>query len=398
VALATDGMTSAQLERVGRGSYLVNAVMACVDCHDGPAGHMAGGLPWDLGLGWVVNTRNVTPDPASGLTLTEDEFIEAIRTGRDFKAPGSSLAIMPWADFRWAATEDLRSVYAYLKVIPPVNNVVPADENKPVAAPVPFPDMFNDGEVDRVLPDESSPDDGYGRRGLAVAALDYSSYFDTLSGQEQWLFGRGAYLVQIGLCSDCHTNNGLIARHTFPGIDNSDISIQTGDYLRGGQVFPIPPPPLPPPAGDEQLHTRSMSQNLIGGTRGHFLVGYAETYEFFTSLAWPDNAQPIAFPMIAYLIQNYQADDILALWTFMNAMAVHDPQRDINDKAPQRVARYCDVDGDCNATAGENCNTATHECVGKGCSVDADCDVCQTCGGGTCDAPAADSSCLALGL
>ncbi len=120
--------------KVGLGSYLVNAVGSCNDCHSCPSyapGHspyvpggdgqinadnyLAGGVPFG-----PFTSRNLTPDstgkPAG---LTRDEFLTVIRTGHDPDGPpGSILQVMPWPVLRNMTNQDLDSIYEYLKSIP----------------------------------------------------------------------------------------------------------------------------------------------------------------------------------------------------------------------------------------------------------------------------------------
>ena len=117
---------------VGLGSYLVNAVGSCNDCHSCPSyepGHspymggdgaidaenfLAGGVPF----GPFVS-RNITPDetgrPAG---LTREEFITALRTGHDPDEPGMILQVMPWPVLRNMTDRDLEAIYEYLSSIP----------------------------------------------------------------------------------------------------------------------------------------------------------------------------------------------------------------------------------------------------------------------------------------
>ncbi len=128
-------------ELVGLGSYLVNAVGGCNDCHTSPA-YAPGGNP-HLGEPTVVNatnylaggqafgpfiSRNLTPDPTSRrpANLTLDEFITIMRTGIDDDAvppnvPSASndlLQVMPWPVYQNMTTRELRAIYEYLSAIP----------------------------------------------------------------------------------------------------------------------------------------------------------------------------------------------------------------------------------------------------------------------------------------
>jgi hypothetical protein len=127
------GLPPAEMNQVARGSYLVNGVGECFSCHTTSAGYLAGGLEFPLPFADVqgftsVFSRNLTPDPETGLHLTEDEFIESIRTGKDFhdSTPDDpqQLIVMPWHIFRFLSHDDLEAIYAFLRHIPPVRNAI----------------------------------------------------------------------------------------------------------------------------------------------------------------------------------------------------------------------------------------------------------------------------------
>ena len=124
---------------VGLGSYLVNAVGGCNDCHTCPSyepGHnpffpppggdgqvnarnyLAGGVPFPLPWEPALVSANLTPDPASGRPEghTFEEFERLIRTGHE--PNGEILQVMPWPVFRNMTDRDLRAIYEYLSAIP----------------------------------------------------------------------------------------------------------------------------------------------------------------------------------------------------------------------------------------------------------------------------------------
>jgi hypothetical protein len=152
---------------VGLGSYLVNAVASCNDCHSaGPATEYApGGNPYFKGnppkvfnqavylgggrdFGSLIPgtpdivSRNLTPDktgrPIGGRTF--DEFLEIMRTGidldhlhpncttdvtssthcfpKDQPFNGDLLQVMPWPIFQSLEEYDIRAIYEYLKAVP----------------------------------------------------------------------------------------------------------------------------------------------------------------------------------------------------------------------------------------------------------------------------------------
>lgn len=160
---ATAATAAAGEVSVERGRYLVQTI-GCGDCHspklmtpEGPvedetrllSGHPADLIvppgpaptpgadgPWIV-LGndhltawrgpWGTSfTANLTPDVNTGLGIwTEDMFVRALRTGRHMGQSRPILPPMPWFFYRNLTDEDLRSIYAYLRTIPPVENRVP---------------------------------------------------------------------------------------------------------------------------------------------------------------------------------------------------------------------------------------------------------------------------------
>jgi hypothetical protein len=134
IAPVTLDMTGRNPRQVARGSYIVNGVGGCNDCHSCPSyapGHnpydgvgdgainatnyLAGGVNFGIAI-----SRNLTPNTTSGLpaNLTEDEFFSAIRTGHDPEAPANILQVMPWPVFRNMVDTDLDAIYQYLSSIP----------------------------------------------------------------------------------------------------------------------------------------------------------------------------------------------------------------------------------------------------------------------------------------
>ena len=114
------------------GSYLVNGVGGCNDCHTSPS-YQDGGDPFSgepekintanylaggRSFGPTLTSPNITPD-ASGKPagLTRDEFINLLRTGRDDE-DGHILQVMPWPVYGKMTNKDLNAIYEYLSAIP----------------------------------------------------------------------------------------------------------------------------------------------------------------------------------------------------------------------------------------------------------------------------------------
>jgi len=393
VPLSLDGLTGDQIELVGLGSYVANAIADCNGCHftpnpSGPPKYLGGGLSFALDdAGSQVFARNITPDPATGLTLTEAEFIETLQTGKDHKNAGEALFVMQWPMYRWMNVEDLKALYAYLKVIPPVANPVPDDIKGPFAAgkPVPLPSSYTDGDETRALPSNTLPDPDNVVRGFAIQPLAQPGDLASFSPDTQALFGRGSYLVNaIAGCGECHTNP---SRNFAPGPDF--LKINTAGYLAGGQVFDVPYP-----LNMILRQTRTMSQNLAGEANG-YTGSLADFFATITQGIHADEADKSALgwpmPWNAYGLMT--ADDLTAIYTYIRNV----PRRTgENDKLTQSYTRYCD--GSISCSTGETCDMTTNECVGATCAQDPECDACQTCTLGQCTTAAAGSTCPTQGI
>jgi hypothetical protein len=133
---------------VGLGSYLVNAVGACNECHTNPpfvegrdpflaqspkvnaSRYLAGGMAF----GPFVS-RNLTPR-ANGrpANLTFEQFRIVMRRGYDLKGrepfvPSRSedrLQVMPWPVYSHMRRTDLRAIYEYLRAIPSLPTTPPS--------------------------------------------------------------------------------------------------------------------------------------------------------------------------------------------------------------------------------------------------------------------------------
>jgi mono/diheme cytochrome c family protein len=115
---------------VERGGYLATSVSSCVGCHTnrGSRGEsvgprFAGGQVMEIedDPGHVYVTPNLTPDPATGhiYSWSEDDFVARFRQGKI-----RPVALMPWGAFSRMTEDDLRSIYRYLRSLPPAVNQV----------------------------------------------------------------------------------------------------------------------------------------------------------------------------------------------------------------------------------------------------------------------------------
>jgi mono/diheme cytochrome c family protein len=158
LALLLAGAAQAQTP-AERGSYLVNGIMGCGNCHtpQGPKGplpgmDLAGGTEFkEAGMHAVA--ANITQDKDTGIGSWSDaQIATAIREG---KRPDGSLIgpPMPFGQYRHVSDSDLAAVVAYLRTVKPVSNKVarsqygfplPPAWGPPVAS---VPDVSRDNKV-----------------------------------------------------------------------------------------------------------------------------------------------------------------------------------------------------------------------------------------------------------
>lgn len=180
----TDRKFESTSQRLARGKYLVDGVIGCFGCHTDADWSKPGAPPMagregsghvfsDQDLPWLV-APNITSDKETGAgNWTDDMLARAIREG--IGHDGRALfPMMPYPLYSQMSDEDLASVIVYLRTTPPVRNQLAVTK-------LPFPLNFFIQNVPQPINAPVSPAD----TSTAIA--------------------RGAYLVRMGACSDCHT-------------------------------------------------------------------------------------------------------------------------------------------------------------------------------------------------
>jgi mono/diheme cytochrome c family protein len=127
-----------------RGTYLMNSVVACGNCHTpkGPNGvaiagkELSGGDPIDSPV-FHAMPANITQDKATGIgNWTDDQIINAIRNG---KRPDGTLIgpPMPIEFYRDMSDTDVKAIVAYLRTVKPISNKVEKSSYK-----IPLPPSY----------------------------------------------------------------------------------------------------------------------------------------------------------------------------------------------------------------------------------------------------------------
>jgi mono/diheme cytochrome c family protein len=189
----TQALAATELER---GSYLVNTIMACGNCHSPRDAQgkltadnkLSGGLKF-ITPAFVATAPNITPDPESGLGTWTDEdikhaLIEGLRPDHGQLAGIPLAAVMPANFYKALLPEDVDAIVVYLRSVKPVRSTAPVPEYKMPVTREPYPDA---------------------ERGFTPA-----SFSEPIT--------HGKYLATIGHCMECHAawsrgvsdfNNGL---------------------------------------------------------------------------------------------------------------------------------------------------------------------------------------------
>jgi len=171
--MAATANAETQLER---GSYLVNTIMTCGNCHSpkGPP-NVVTGKDFSGGLRFTtpafdVTAPNITPDKATGIgSWSTADIKKLLLTG--VPPDGKPIAVMPTGFYGILLPGDLDAIVAYIQSVKPVSNKVPAP-------------IYHVPIKQEVIPWAQKP-------------IDPAELKDKVK--------RGFYLATIGHCMECHT-------------------------------------------------------------------------------------------------------------------------------------------------------------------------------------------------
>jgi hypothetical protein len=204
-------------ERVARGKYLANHVSVCMDCHStrdftkfsGPLMEGTLGMGGDrfdqlVGMPGVFLPRNITPEGIS--RYTDGELIRVITTGVT-KEGRPMFPLMPYPYYGNMDKEDIYSIVAYLRSIPPIKNDVPESSAD-------FPVNF----ILHTMPKDATPQS----RPSKDNKIEYGKYMTNASG-----------------CRECHTQaerGQIIPELEYSG--GREFSFPDGSVCRSANITP----------------------------------------------------------------------------------------------------------------------------------------------------------------
>ena len=138
IPVQTDLKVEITPERVARGEYLANSVCVCMDCHSTRDWSRFSGplMPGTLGKGGErfdhsmefpgeFYSRNITPFALKD--WSDGEVYRAITSGVS-KDGHPFFPVMPYPNYRALDTEDIYSIIAYLRSLPPQQSDPPASK------------------------------------------------------------------------------------------------------------------------------------------------------------------------------------------------------------------------------------------------------------------------------
>jgi mono/diheme cytochrome c family protein len=138
-----DGIPDAAARAIAeRGRYIVMTT-GCIGCHatNGSRGpdyskYLAGGALKITSPKGTFVSRNLTPDPETGLARrTDEEVARVLRSGVFPDGHVVPHTAMPWANFSNWTEEDRHAVVTYLRHLPAVRHAIPDPDFTPVALP-----------------------------------------------------------------------------------------------------------------------------------------------------------------------------------------------------------------------------------------------------------------------
>ena len=233
------------------------------------------------GLPGQLVAPNISPDPETGAgSWTDDQLARAIREG--IGHDGRALfPMMPYQSFRHMSDEDLASVIVYLHSLPPVRQAQPGTQ---IISPVRY--------LIRAVPDPVE---------TPVSAPDVST-------PEK----RGAYLVEMAGCADCHTPQDAHGQ-PLPGMDFAGGLIFDGPWGRVASAN-LTPDPSGIPYYDQALFTQTIR------------TGYVKARALNQIMPW-------------HLYRNMTDDDLAAIFAYLKT--VKPVMHHVDNTEPPTYCKIC---------------------------------------------------------
>jgi mono/diheme cytochrome c family protein len=272
---------------IARGKYLVDGPAHCRSCHisnfddmvasdQGKDIALKGGLKFTMGPLGAMYTRNLTPDPTTGLgRYTDEQVFRMMRHGIRPDGLASMPLLMP---FFKMADEDLVAIVSYLRSITPVENTVPANDwtfvGKAVRVLTPTFEPIKDPDAPAVAPP-------------MAATIE-----------------RGAYLANyVCNCVGCHTERDLMTFQAvapeFAGGFEFEPLPEFYTYLKTDPTVWIRSPNITPDPNSALAQYKTPEEFVARFRKGRIVS--------FSPMDWGP-------------FSRMSDEDITALWMFLNSL------------------------------------------------------------------------------
>lgn len=205
-------------QQIERGRYLANHVSVCIDCHATrdwgkfagppiPGTEGRGGELFDQSFGFPGRfvSKNITPFHLSD--WTDGEIYRAIASGVS-KHGTAFFPVMPYKYYGQMDTEDIKSIIAYIRTLPPI-------EFEAEASVADFPVNL----IINTMPAPPSPK----KKPDPAQVIEY-----------------GAYVANAAGCVECHTKqeNGQVVGKPFAG--GFEFNLGNGYMVSSMNITPHP--------------------------------------------------------------------------------------------------------------------------------------------------------------
>ena len=270
--------------RIERGKYLANHVTVCMDCHStrdwskyaGPlTGALGGGgeeFNQEMGFPGKFYAPNITPYTLA--SWTDGEIFRAVTTGVN-KSGKALFPVMAYHRFGQLDQEDIYSVIAYIRELPPVKKEIPKSE----------PD-FPVNILINTMPVQAS-------------------FTSRPSEMDQIAYGK--YLITATGCVDCHSK-------TDKG------SVIPGTEFGGGMEFAGP---------NGIIRSPNITMHKVNGIGNWTKESFVSRFKAYTDSSYvPHKVLPdeINTPMPWVMYSGMKEQDLAAIYAYLSTVKPIDHQ------------------------------------------------------------------------
>lgn len=245
-------------ERLARGKYLAEHVTVCVDCHSTrdwsrfsgpmvPGTEGKGGEIFDEKMGFPGKYRSPNITPFALKDWTDAEIYRAITSG--VSRDGHPLfPIMPYPAYGKLDTEDILSIIAYVRSLPPLDNIV--ERSEPTFPMNVVLHLMPSEAIPQPVPPRSDSVAYGGYVALAAGCVECHTPAEhgqivkelAYSGGREFQMPDGRGLVSSNLTPDPETGLGKWSREAFLfRFKNYDSTRYSAPVLKPGELQSIMP-------------------------------------------------------------------------------------------------------------------------------------------------------------